>query len=214
MGWIRRWWGGGADAAPADGSGLGRWVVLDLETSGFDLRNDALLAIGAVAVVGGRARVGDSFEIVVRPPRTSSRENILVHGIGAGAQREGVSPAEACEAFLAWAGDAPFAAFHAPFDRAFLARTVKQALGRTLANPWLDVADLAPVLYPGVRARALDEWLEHFGIGVDQRHHAASDALATAALLLRLLAQVPPAQRTDAGLLKLAADARWLARQG
>jgi len=214
MGWLRRWLGGGASAAPAGGASLGRWVVLDLETSGFDVRNDALLAIGAVAVVDGRVRIGDSFETVVRPPRTSSRENILVHGIGAAAQRDGVSPREACEAFLAWAGDAPFAAFHAPFDKAFLVRTVKQELGRALANPWLDVADLAPVLHPGVKARALDEWLEHFEIGVDQRHHAASDALATAALMLRLVAQVAPAQRTDAGLLKLAADARWLARQG
>ena len=214
MGWLRRWFGGGASATPGGDVRLGRWIVLDLETSGFDLRNDVLLAIGAVALVDSRVRVEDSFEIVVRPPRTSSRENILVHGIGAGAQSEGVSPREACEAFLAWAGDAPLAAFHAPFDKSFLVRTVRQELGRALPNPWLDVADLAPVLHPGVRARALDEWLEHFGIGVDQRHHAASDAMATAALLLKLLARVPPAQRTDAGLLKLAADARWLARQG
>ncbi len=186
-----------------------RWVVLDVETGGLDAERDPLLAIGAVAVRDGRIRVDDSLETVVRPPAPSDRANVLIHGIGQGAQREGVDPAAACREFLDWAGDAPLVAFHASFDRGFLVRAVRGALGARLDARWLDLAALAPALNPGVRAKALDEWLDHFGLSVDQRHHASADAFATAMLFLRLLAQVPPGERAVASLQRLARSERW-----
>lgn len=201
---------------PRDGTGTrasvagGRWVVLDVETSGLDQASDNLLAVGAVAVQDGRVVIGDSLEMLVRPPRASSRENILVHGIGAQAQEGGLEPAQACRQLADYLGDAPLVAFHAAFDRAFLARSTKACLGRALRNEWLDLAELAPALHAGVKARALDDWLAHFAIPVDQRHHASSDALATAMLFLRLLAGVPSGQRTPRDLMRLAAQARWL----
>ncbi len=186
-----------------------RWVVLDVETSGLDPSRDALLSIGAVAVRDARIDVDDSFEILVRPARTSARDNILVHGIGEGAQRDGTDPAAACQAFLDWAGDAPLVAFHASFDRTVLARAIRAHLAARPPSDWLDLAGLAPALNPGVRARALDDWLAHFGLPVDGRHHASADAFATAMLFLRLLAQVPAADREPRALRRLAGSARW-----
>ena len=189
-----------------------RWVVVDVETGGLDPARDPLLAIGAIAVVDARIVVADSFEVLVRPPRTSSRDNILVHGIGEQAQQAGLAPAEACGRFVEWAGDAPLVAFHAAFDRAVLARATRGALGRALPNPWLDLAELAPALHPGTGARALDDWLQWAGVPVDQRHHASSDAFATAMLFVRLLAAVPAERRDPAALRRLAAQARWVPR--
>lgn len=186
-----------------------RWVVVDVETSGLDQSKDALIAIGAVAVRNRCIDVGDAFELVVRQSVASSRDNILVHGIGAEVQRDGVEPKAACREFLDWAGPAPLVGFHASFDRAFLARAVRYHLGLTLTADWLDLAGLAPALNPGVRAKALDEWLDHFGLVVTQRHHASADAFATAMLFLRLLAQVPPAERDLQGLQRLALSGRW-----
>ena len=71
--WLR--WG-------TRGSDHQRWVVVDVETSGMDVTNDALISIGAVAIVDGRVVPGDSLEIVVKQATASSRENILVHGDG------------------------------------------------------------------------------------------------------------------------------------
>jgi len=68
------------------------------------------------------------------------------------------------------------------------------------------------VLHPQVKANGLDEWLRHFGIAVDQRHHASSDAFATAMLFVRLMAAVAPRERDPAKVLRLAAQARWLPR--
>ena len=187
-----------------------RWVVLDVETSGLNIDDDRLLSIGAVAIHGDRIVLADSFEIFVRAERASDRANILVHGIGAQAQLGGVEPVPAMRAFLDFVGTSPLAAFHASFDRGFLSRAARAWVGLKLDNPWLDLAELAPALQPQVKAKALDDWLAYFEISVDQRHDAASDALATAMLLLRLRAIAPASERDAASLIKLATAARWL----
>jgi len=114
--------------------------------------------------------------------------------------------------FLDYVGRSPLLAFHASFDRAFLMRAAKAFVGVPIGNAWIDLADLAPALHPGTGARALDDWLAHFDIPVDQRHNAAGDAFATAMLFLRLLGSVPPADRRPRQLQRIAAHARWLAR--
>lgn len=195
----------------------GRWIVLDVESSGLDPHSDRLLAIAALAVdaTGERPRLrpGDSFEVVLRQDvHPADKANILVHGIGVEAQRDGVEPAAALGAFESYVAGSPLLGFHAGFDRVLIERHLRATLGRRLRNPWLDLADLAPVLCPGVRAQALDDWLGHFGITVAVRHQAASDTWATAELLQRLW---PLAQRQGSGtdfgsLSRLAASRRWL----
>lgn len=193
-----------------------RWIVLDVESSGLDASRDRLLAIAALAVRvdGARAAIalGDSFEIVLRSESaTTDKANILVHGIGVGAQRAGVEPAEALAAFERYVGASPLVAFHAAFDRTLIERGF-DALGRRLANPWLDIAPLAEVLHPQVGARSLDEWMQHFGIVCAVRHQAAADTLATAELLLKLwpaLLRELPRPRFGA-VARLAASRRWV----
>ena len=206
----------GADPRPAPS----RWVVLDVESSGLDARRDRLLAIAAIGVrLRANAQpaidLGDSFEVVLRQGEVGvDKANILLHGIGVGAQREGVEPRPALEAFAAWLGDAPLVAYHSAFDETLIQRAMQSVLGRRLANPWLDLAPVAAAVQPGVGARALDDWLAHFDIPCAVRHQAAADTLATAELLLRLW----PAIRTQcrggdfAVLASLASQGRWLQR--
>ena len=169
-----------------------RWIVVDVESTGLDMRHDELLAIAAVAVrfepeAAPRIDLADSFEVVLqRDSASADKDNILLHGIGVGAQRAGAAPAAALAAFEAYAGASPLIAFHAAFDRAMIGRAQRRALGRAMANPWLDLAPVAQALFPQVRGRALDDWLHHFGIACAVRHQAAADTLATAELLLRL----------------------------
>jgi DNA polymerase-3 subunit epsilon len=211
MRWLDRLLGRAApDEAPAQAGQ--RWVVLDVETSGLDQASDRLMSIGAVAVHDRRIVVADSIELAIRQPSASTRQNILVHGIGAEAQLSGLDPKQACEVFLDYVGRSPLLAFHASFDRTFLMRAAKAFVGVPIGNAWIDLADLAPALHPGTGARALDDWLAHFDIPVDQRHNAAGDAFATAMLFLRLLGSVPPADRRPRQLQRIAAHARWLAR--
>jgi len=197
-----------------------RWVVVDVETSGLDTRNDRLLAIAAVALqIDGpatpRIMLADSFEAVLRQDdMPADKGNILLHGIGVGAQRAGTPAVEVLGVFERWLGAAPLLAFHAAFDQAMIQRAMKARLGRTLANPWLDLEPVADALHPEIGGRALDDWLAHFGIECAVRHQAAADTFATAELLLRLW----PSARAQActtfdKLCRLAEQRRWLAKR-
>jgi DNA polymerase-3 subunit epsilon len=206
MTWLARLFGRDAGAAGAE-----RWVVLDVETSGMNVAADALISIGAVAMVGGRVLPGDSLEFVVRQTQTSSRENILVHGVGRAAQLAGVDPAQAVERFLDYIGRAPLIAFHAPFDRGFLARAIKTYVNTPFDNPWLDLAELAPAVDPKARLKSLDEWLGRYAIPVSARHSAAADAFATALLAARLLPEAArQGARSFTQLQSLARSAKWI----
>jgi DNA polymerase-3 subunit epsilon len=206
--WLARW----RSHRRAHGS---RWVVVDTETSGLDPARDALLAIGGVAVDDDGVRPGDSFEVVLQHDGASDRANVVLHGIGHEAQRAGTRRAEALAAFAAWADAAPRIAFHADFDRAFIERAANLAGVRLARAPWLDVAPLAAALAhePARKNRraTLDEWLEAYGIACDTRHNAASDALATAELLLRLRADAARQRVTSlAAMERVARQAKWL----
>ena len=81
--------------------------------------------------------------------------------------------------------------FHTDFDRAVLRVAFAGAGLPADDRPWLDLAPLAGALVPEAYrygGRSLDDWLAAFGIECTIRHNAASDALATAELLLRLRA--------------------------
>ena len=206
---LRRWLGRDPTATPA-----GRWVVVDTETSGLDPEHDRLLAIGAVAVDDDGILLDDSFEIVLQGDPSGDAANIVVHGIGHGAQAAGVPVRGALDAFRAWAADAPRVGFHTDFDRAVLRVAFAGAGLPADDRPWLDLAPLAGALVPEAYrygGRSLDDWLAAFGIECTIRHNAASDALATAELLLRLRAiAAKQGTRGFAALVKAARAQKWL----
>ncbi len=211
MKWLRRLW----RRAPTPEGALEaqRLVVVDVESSGLDPRRDRLISIGAVAVTAGTVRLSDAFATTLRQERPSSGANILVHRIGGSAQMEGRDPAGALADFLDYAGKAPLVAFNADFDRVFIERAARAALGVVPHGPWLDLAALAPALLPDLarNARALDDWLQAFAIENYARHDALADALATAQLLLPVLAAARiQGLATCARLQQLQRDYLWL----
>jgi DNA polymerase-3 subunit epsilon len=82
-----------------------RWVVLDVETSGLDPRQDRLLAIAAVCIHVNddqslKIDIFDSFEAVLKQDLASDKDNILLHGIGAQAQMMGEDPQQVLRNFI------------------------------------------------------------------------------------------------------------------
>lgn len=220
--WLARWLRGRAAPAPDET----RWVVLDAESSGLDAGRDRLLALAAVGlrVDWTRQRIAiepaDSFEVVLRQHEVSDKANILLHGIGAQSQREGMPLAPALAAFGAYVGTSPLLAFHAAFDRALLERHARAALGAPAwLDAWADIEHLCSatteVRAQGLRTlnRSLDDWLAHFGLACVQRHQAAADALAEAELLLRIWPRVAAQCRGWRDVQRLAARQDWLRRQ-
>ena len=205
-----------------------RWVVVDVEASGLDATSDRLLAIAGVAVRfrAGEPRVHlvDSFEVILRQDVDSGdagsgvdKSNILLHGIGVGAQRGGVPTAQALGAFRDWVSDSPIVGYHAAFDQTLIQRHCASHLGARLRNGWVDLEHVVMLVVPGLSDRSLDAAMARLGIACPQRHQAAADSLATAEVLLKVW---PRALREMGGQVdfeafrRLGARHHWLPRSG
>jgi DNA polymerase-3 subunit epsilon len=168
-----------------------RFVVLDLETSGLNMRRDQVLSIGAVVIENGGIDLSRQFECTLQRDGHRASASTLIHGIAPSEIANGTEPAEALLSFMEFVGDSPLLAFHAEFDQRMLARALKQSLGYRLRHAFFDVAEIAPLVCPQAKLShaGLDDWTQHFGLQVQQRHHASADALATAELALILFSK-------------------------
>jgi DNA polymerase-3 subunit epsilon len=191
----------------------GRYVIVDVESSGLNMKKDQLISIGAVALVDGCLDFKDAFQVVLRQDRASTHENILIHGIGGSAQTEGVEPAEALISFLQYIGKAPLVAYHAFFDQSMIDKAMEAYLGIELGQTWIDLAWVLPSFFQSrTDARMeLDDWLRLFDIENIRRHNAVSDAYATAKLLQILIAAGDKrGADSPASLLKIEKSRRWI----
>jgi DNA polymerase III subunit epsilon len=217
MRWLSRLYGRFVPHVPVNEA---RWVMLDVETSGLDTKHDRLLAIAAIAMrVDWSAKklsvdLGDSFEVVLQQNEASTKDNILLHGIGVQQQRAGTEPAQALRAFADFAGSSPLLAFHAAFDKAMVGKYADLYLDAALPNTWLDIDHLCAVTHSTVRARALDDWMRHFNIVCAMRHQAAADTLAECELLQRIWPEVARQCASWGEVERLAAQHRWMVRAG
>ncbi|MDH4609300.1 3'-5' exonuclease [Pseudomonas sp. BN102] len=191
-----------------------RFVVLDLETSGLNMSRDLVLSIGAVSIFDAAIDLGSQFECTLQRDTGKLSASVLIHGIAPSELAAGVEPAEALLGFMEFLGDSPLLAFHATFDQRMLGRALKHDLDHRLRHSFLDVAELAPMLCPeaGIRNGGLDEWVEHFGLQVQQRHNASADALVTAEIALILFSRARR-QGLESPAALASALARWQRRQ-
>lgn len=179
-----------ADDTPLDRT---RFVVVDVMSNSFDARRGHLLGLGAVAIEHLRVVSGDAVSLVLP-------------SLAADADGDEMAPEteEALSEFLAFAGKSPCAAVHAAFAQTVLDRSLRAELGVQTSNPWIDLARLAPQLFPEVppRRSGVDGWLRHFGLRVLVRDNPPHDAQVAAGLLLILLERALACGITTLGALR------------
>jgi DNA polymerase III subunit epsilon len=204
--------------APQDRSAPQRWVVVDVETTGLDLRHDRLLAIAAIGLqvrhdAAPRIVAADAFDAVLqRSDARVDKDNILLHGIGVQQQRQGEPAAEVMAAFEHWLGNAPLLGFHTLFDVTMLSRALNEHRGHWLTRPWLDLEPLAAMLYGEAAPQTLDFWMARLGVNCLARHRASADAFATAELLQAFWPKLKQQRCTSLqAMQKLSRQRRWLA---
>lgn len=186
------------------------WAVVDVETTGLHPQKDQLLAIGAVALDGQTIPLGQGFECTLAANWSKPGPSVLIHGLSPSAVARGTPPAEALLGFLEWLGGRPLLAFHASFDQAMLSRAIKLTLGVQWDAPFIDLAQVAPLLCPDLAAHnlSLDDWAGQFGLLTGERHNASADALLTAELALMLFSRARRQGLTTPSAL-VEALARW-----
>jgi DNA polymerase-3 subunit epsilon len=171
---------------PSRGTSLDtlRFVCVDTETSGLDPKRDRLISIGACAIDAGGIRIGETFSTLLRQDQPSSADNVLIHGIGHGAQAAGEAPERALAEYLRFARRDALVGYHTLFDLSVLQRAVRRALGIAYRPPCLDLALLLPALDAKGAGWQLDQWLALYGLQAFTRHHALADGMASGELFL------------------------------
>ena len=170
-----------------------RFVVLDLETTGFDPVTDAIVTIGAVAVVDGEIRLDDACAALVKV--THNTPAVAVHGVTRDQSRAGLDEPVALERLLDYLKDGVIVGHHIGHDVAALNAACGRRWGLALLNRSLDTMDLTLHLEragafagrPPIRRFTLDALCGIFDIVPHDRHTASGDAFITAQIFLRLL---------------------------
>ncbi|MFD2229154.1 PolC-type DNA polymerase III [Alkalimarinus sediminis] len=170
-----------------------RFVVMDLETTGLNIHKDQVIAVGSVVIENNEIQLNQSFERTIYRTLNKVDDTVLIHGISPEEIASGEPATDVLAEFMKYSGECVFLAYHAPFDQGMLSRALKRDMGLPLKHVFIDVADIAAALFPGVNLgrsmqnAGLDDWVEHFGLNVSNRHNASADALATAEIMLILL---------------------------
>jgi DNA polymerase III subunit epsilon len=173
------------------------FAALDFETTGLDLRHDAVVSFGLVPIREGRIDLSGAHYQEVMPTAPLSHRSITVHHLRpvdladaplltavAGALRAGLQG----RFLLAWSAE---------IEASFLARTFGGRIHRWVA--WtVDVLRLA-ILADRLDGRelaqgsyALADTVARAGLPVEEAHNALNDALMTAEIFLATAARLAP----------------------
>ncbi len=174
------------------------FLVLDAETSGFDLGKDRLLSLAALAVRDGRMALGEMNSWMVFQEGASRPGAVEVHGILRGETAAGEPELAVIQGLLQCLAGTIVVGHHVGFDLAMINAAIRRAGGVPLRHGFVDTAKLAQHAldafartgYPGQRDPSLDEVCVHLGIEPIERHTAEGDVFTTATLFLSLLAHL------------------------
>ena len=199
-------------AAPVDAV---RYVVMDTELTGLDVKRDSIVSVGAVVMQGGRILLGETFYEMVSPETAMCSASIVVHGITPSdvADKRAIGPM--IEDFLRFCAGSVVVGHFLSLDLAVLNREMKR-LGRgKFPQPAADTLRLhewAQEHSRGARGqydaheenKDLFSLAKRYQIPVSAAHNALMDAYITAQLFQRFLSRLPDlGVRTVKDLLKI-----------
>jgi DNA polymerase III epsilon subunit family exonuclease len=162
------------------------FVVVDIEATGAKMPPNRIIELGAYRIRG--RKIVDDFRTLVNPEIPIPRFVIALTNITNEMVKQAPLFAEVAPRWLEFIEDAVLIAHNAPFDTAFINHEISRVYpGHRMMNPHLCTVTLSRRAFPGLVNYRLDTVAEHFSIPIFNRHRAASDALATAEVFLRLL---------------------------
>ena len=173
------------------------FAVVDLETTGMDIKNDRVVCVGAVRIKQGRVQLGDHFFELINPGRGIPAEAVKVHFIKPDQVAGARSASEVFQDFLAWLKDSVLVAHYARFDLHFINLTMRRLYGFELQNYCLDTVRMCETtllasdpygIGRGRKRCSLETLCRRFGISQEERHSALGDAMITALIFQRMLA--------------------------
>ncbi|MDC3411949.1 exonuclease domain-containing protein [Aquibacillus sp. 3ASR75-11] len=158
-------------------------VVMDVETTGFfPYKGDRLLSIGAVKMKGDQVLQGETFYSLIYYEEGPSVAIEELTGITKEALLEAPPLNKVLRDFFRFVKSDTLVAHHANHEKQFMQHAAWSSLKTNFQHRIIDTSFLTKIVEPESILVTLDECCEHYGITIEQRHHAFYDALATAKL--------------------------------
>lgn len=171
-------------------------LALDVETTGLDANQHAIVSLALLPFNLQRIRCGAAHYWVVKPASELSSESVTFHHITHSDIRNAPRLGQILDELLTAMAGKVMVVHYRNIERSFLDQAVRQQLGEGLQFPVIDTMQLEARLHrkrqPGWLARLLGrqpvsirlaDSRRRYNLPPYQAHHALTDALATAELL-------------------------------
>lgn len=164
-----------------------RFVVLDLETTGFSVyAGDEIVSVGMIEY-SGLQPTGNVFSSLVNPGRSIPKVSSRIHGIYDEDVKRAPTIEDCIDSIAEFISDAVIVGHHVTFDIRFLNKAMQHHLFCRLLNPWVDTMLLYLVQSGRLGHYSLDEVAEIYSVEMIDRHSALGDAKISAEIFTRLL---------------------------
>lgn len=171
-------------------------VALDVETTGLDPHQHAIVSLGLVPMDLQRIRCAEARYWVVKPTSELSAESVTFHHITHSDIRHAPRLASVLDELLEALAGKVVVAHYRKIERNFLDQALRLHLGEGLMFPIIDTMELEARLHP---KRSISWWdrlrgrhplsirladsRQRYGLPPYSAHHALTDALACGELL-------------------------------
>ena len=169
-------------------------LALDVETTGLDANQHAIVSLGLLPFNLQRIRCGEARYWVIKPASELSSESVTFHHITHSDIRHAPRLGQILDELLTVMAGKVMVVHYRSIERSFLDQAVREHLGEGLQFPVIDTMQLEARLHrqpnwwerllrrQPVSIRLADSRLR-YNLPPYQAHHALTDALATAELL-------------------------------
>ena len=162
-------------------------VVLDLETTGLDVRTARVVQIGAVRIADGKIVEQEPIDWLVNPGIPIPPETTAIHGIADLMVKDAPRFAEFVPQLEAFVGDSIVIGHTIAYDLGVIRREYELA-GRPWRQPRsLCTRVLGRLAVPTLAHHDLDLLCRWLDVPMTGRHTAVGDALTTARIFLKLI---------------------------
>ena len=161
-----------------------KYVVFDIETTGFSPVTNRIIEIGAVKVENGE--ITERFSTFVNPQVPIPFHIEKLTGINDSMVMDADPIEVVLPRFLKFVGDAILVAHNANFDVSFIKENAKRQ-GIPVDFTYVDTVGIARALLTGQSKYTLDAVAKTLGISLENHHRAVDDAECTAEIFVKFI---------------------------
>jgi DNA polymerase-3 subunit epsilon len=176
-------------------------ICMDIETTGLDATTADMLSIGWVLIRDGMVDLSSTESYVVKPTGDVG-DSASVHGLTDTAVSQGMDPRHAMERVVDVLAGRVLVVHHAGLDKTLLDRMCRDQFGEKLLVPLIDTLALEfrrksrQHHVEDTRSLRLPDLRTHYNLPRYRGHDCLVDAVATAELLIAMVAWRENARKT------------------